>query len=499
MEEYGRRMANGRAMGGDSKLAQRLKTGLPNARELVELFSDRDSFMELGTLAGGIAWHDLPAAPADALVGGLARIGGRDIVLAVEDFSVQGGSIGHVTAAKRLRLARLAGQEGLPLVMVLDGAGARASNGMHRYPYAPNDMQELVKLSGKVPTVSVVVGSSAGHGAITAMLTDFVIMLEGAAIFSAGPPLVAAAMGEKVSREELGGAAMHTKVSGVAHNLVRDASDAAWLVRRYLSYLPQNAWQLPPEAPGNDAKSQPCRLEKIFSLLPRQLQVPYDIRPVLELLVDQDSLLEIQPLYGPAMVCALARLGGKAVAIVANQPAVKAGSIDRPAAEKATHFLELANAFHLPTLFLADNPGIMSGCHAEREGTLRSAARMYAVQASMTAPKLHVTLRKVFGFGSSLMAMNPFDQQTICLGLPTVSLGGLPMEGGAQAAGLDAESRRQLETTEHTAAWVSGDSLAYDEIIDPAELRIALIRALEISAQRRSRATTPVPGSGILP
>ncbi len=497
LDERRRRVGHAHAMGGAEKLRKRKAAGKRNAREWVELLCDQGSFLELGTLAGSLEHHGLPPAPADALVAGMARIDGQEVLLGVEDFTVQGGSIGPATNAKRVRLARLAAQELCPLVMLLDGAGERSSNALQRYSYAPNDMQEMARLSGLVPTVALVIGSSAGHGAVTALLMDFVLMLQGATMFSAGPPVVETALGEVVSKEALGGAAMHTGLSGVAHNLAADEEAAARCVGDYLGYLPRSAWEYPPSRP---APQEPAHdAEEILRLIPSDIQQPYDVKAVIALLMDPHSVFEIQPHYGTATVSAFARLGGHSVAVLANQPAVMAGSIDRQAAEKAARFLRLANAFHVPILFLADNPGIMSGKRAEQEGTLRAAARMYAAQTGAQVPKLHVTLRKAFGFGSSSMAMNPFDAQTITLALPGISLGGLPASGGAKVIQADEQKQQQMAAAEEQSAWRSADTLAYDEIVDPRELRGTLLQALELCLNRRRRPAQPVQRMGIDP
>ncbi len=194
IEEFERRRQAGRAMGGQDKLTRRKQAGLLNARELIVLLADKDSFMELGTLVGGVSYDSSPTVPADALVGGLATINGQAVVLAAEDFTSKGGSIGHGSNAKRVRLARLALQEQLPYILMLDGAGARVGNALERHPYAPSDLIELAELMGQIPTVALIYGSSAGHGALSGVMMDFVVMLEDASLFSAGPPLVAAAL-----------------------------------------------------------------------------------------------------------------------------------------------------------------------------------------------------------------------------------------------------------------------------------------------------------------
>jgi methylmalonyl-CoA decarboxylase subunit alpha len=487
-----------RAMGGTERLEKQRAGGRLDARARVERLLDQDSFVELGTLVGSVHRGVVPPVPSDGLIAGHGLIDGRPVLVGAEDFTVMGGSIGLGTTAKRQRLAELAGQERAPLVMLLEGAGERAQNAFERRGRAPNDLQTLAHLSGLVPTVAVVMGASAGHGALTAPLMDFVVMVEGASLFSAGPPLVKEATGEDVTKEELGGAAVHTTVSGVAHNAVPDDGTALDLVRRYLGYFPSNAWQYPP-APSSGTDTGPREVDELTDLIPADPRRGYDVRPVVELVADRDSVLEIEPAFGRPVVTALARLGGEAVAIVANQPAAKAGAIDSDAADKAAHFLEVADAFHLPALFLADNPGVLAGTAAERSGILRHAARMFAAQARVRAPKLHVTLRKAYGFGSSLMAMNPFDRQTITLAFPGARLGAMPATGGGAAAGVDGDTQQLLEHAELGGAYSSADTMSYDNVIEPRELRNALLAALRLASTRRSEPPSPARHHGIRP
>jgi acetyl-CoA carboxylase carboxyltransferase component len=485
-----------RAMGGEERLARHRHGGRLDARARLDALFDAGTFVELGTLVGSVHRGVTPPVPADGLVAGHGLVEGRPVLAAAEDFTVMGGSIGHGTGAKRQRLAELARRERVPLVMLLEGAGERAQNAFERRGRAPNDLQTLARLSGLVPTVCVVMGSSAGHGALTAPLMDFVVMVEGAALFSAGPPLVKSSMGEDITKEELGGTAIHTSVSGVAHNAAADDGAALDLVRRYLSYLPSNAWTRPPDDPPSDGRRP---VPDLLDIIPADPRRGYDVRPAIDVLVDHGSTLEIEPAHGRTVVTALARLGGTAVAIVANQPAVKAGSIDADGADKAAHFLGVAAAFHLPVLFLADNPGVLAGSAAERAGILRHAARMFAAQARVQAPKLHVTLRKAYGFGSSLMAMNPFDDQTVCLALPGARLGAMPAEGGAAAARVDGDTKAVMQHAELGGAYGAADTMSYDEVVAPAELRDALLDALRLTSARRDLPVRPVRQPGVLP
>lgn len=486
-------------MGGPERLERQHAGGRLDARARIDALVDEGTFVELGALVGSVHRGVTPTAPADGLVAGHGLVDGRPVLVAAEDFTVMGGSIGIGTTAKRRRLVDLAAQERVPIVMLLEGAGERTQNAFERRGRSPNDLQALARLSGTVPSVCVVMGPSAGHGALTAPLMDFVVMVEGAAVFSAGPPLVKASMGEDVTKEELGGTAVHTVVSGVAHNAAPDDAAALQTVRTYLSYFPSNAWEHPP-APTPDLDDTGRReLDSLVDLIPADPRRGYDVRSVVDVVFDAGSVLEVAPAHARAVVTALARLGGEAVAVVANQPATKAGAIDSPAADKAAHFLGVADAFHLPVVFLADNPGVLAGTHAERSGILRHAARMFAAQARVRSPKLHVTLRKAYGFGSSLMAMNPFDQQTVTLALPGARLGAMPAEGGGQAAGLEEDAQALLEHAELGGAYSSADTMGYDEVIEPAELRNALLDALRLTSARRRLPVEPAAHRGVLP
>ena len=421
------------------------------------------------------------------------RINGRPALAGAEDVTVLGGSIGGGAADKRYRLCQLARQERVPLVMMLEGAGHRVTDSAAGR--RPGDLMGLAELSGAVPMVCLVLGASAGHGALTAPLSDFAVMTESASIFAAGPPLVRSATGEDVTKEELGGPQVAADASGVVHNVVPDDVEAIALARRYLSYFPLNAWELPPYRAGPD--TGPRWLDNMLDLIPPSSRRPYPIVPVLETLVDEGSLLVIQPTFGRSIVTALARLGGQSVAIVANDPAVMAGTVDSAAADKVAHFLDVVGAFGLPCVFLADNPGVLAGTLAERQGILRHAARMFAVQHRLAVPKLHVTLRKAFGFGSSVMAMNPFDGQTITLAFPAITLGALPASSEASAV-ADPEERARLAVEQASASITAGSRLAYDAVIDPRDLRNALLAGLSLAEGRRTAPRSPRE-AGILP
>lgn len=277
------------------------------------------------------------------------------------------------------------------------------------------------------------------------------------------------------------------------HNLVADDAEAIDLARRYLTYFPLNAWEAPPRRDGPDAGG---RSVDVLELIPPDPRRPYPIRPVLSELVDNGQFLDVQPRFGRSMVTVLAHLGGRSVAIVATLPSVMAGTIDSDAADKAAHFLDVAGAFGLPCLFLAD-PGVLAGTTAEDQGILRHAPRLFAVQHRLEVPKLHVTLRKAFGFGSSVMAMNPFDGQTITLAFPSITLGALPADSEGSAID-DPEERARLAAEQARTSVVAGARLSYDDIIDPRELRTALLAGLSLAGGRDTVPRQP-RAMGILP
>ena len=489
LEEIARRKDEVRAMGGQARIDRQHRRGRLDARERLGRLFDPDTFAEIGGLVGTT---DQPPVPGDALVAGSGRINGRPALAGAEDVTVLGGSIGSGAADKRYRLCQLAGQERVPLVMLLEGAGHRVTETASGR--RPGDLMGLAELSGVVPMVSLVLGASAGHGALTAPLCDFVAMTESASIFAAGPPLVRSATGEDVTKEALGGPTVAIDAGGVVHNVVADDIEAIDLARRYLGHFPLNAWEAPPRRNGPDTGR---RRVDLLGLIPPDPRQPYAIRPVLAAVVDGGALLEVQPGFGRSMVTALAHVGGHSVAIVANDPSVLAGTIDSDAADKAAHFLDVADAFGLPCLFLADNPGVLAGTTAEGQGILRHAARLFAVQHRLAVPKLHVTLRKAFGFGSSVMAMNPFDGQTVTLAFPSITLGALPA-GSEASAVADPEERARLAAEQERASVVAAARLSYDDVIDPRELRNALLDGLALAAGRSTVPRQPRPG-GILP
>ena len=476
LQQLRERTAMAEAMGGPEKIARQHGRGRLTARERIAALCDQDSFNEYGALAGGNHPGGGEPLAGDALVAGTGRIDKRTVVVIAEDFTVKGGSIGHPNAAKRARMVRLALEQQHPLVLILDGAGERASNQSERYPNNPGDLQLLADLQGLVPVVTLVLGTSAGHGALTGMFADLIIMAEGSAMFTAGPPLVQAALGITATPEELGGAVMHTRDSGVAHNLGASEQDCFAMARYFLSLLPGRAGEQAPQQKRHPSAA-PRELDRLVDIIPPQANQSYDMREVLREICDSQSLFELQPDYGRNIIAALARIGGVTCLLIANQPAVQGGAITREAAEKATHFLTVAHNFGLPLVSLLDNPGVMPGPAAEKSGVLRAAGQMFSAQRRYRGQKIVVTLRKAFGFGSSVMGMNPWDRQAISIALPSVNLGGVPAIGGAEAARASEEEAARMQQAQ-SGAWVPADAMAFDKIVEPSQLRNEIIAVL---------------------
>jgi acetyl-CoA carboxylase carboxyltransferase component len=491
LEDLRRRRAAARSMGGPGRLARQRTASRMDARSRLDHLLDSGSWMELGTLAGG---EDVPA---DAVVMGSGRIDGRPVMVVAEDFTVQAGTIGAAANAKRHRAAELARADRVPLVMLLDGAGFRAEG--HRPARSPTDLLAQADCSGRVPVVSAVLGVSAGHGALVVPLSDFSVMSDHAAVFTAGPPVVAESLGEQVTKEELGGPAVAV-ASGLIHNVEPDDAAALDLIRLYLSYFPSSAWSYPPDGPGGPGGDRgPRPVPELADLVPRDGRRAYDMRLVLDVVFDAGSWWEVQPEFGSSLICALARLGGHPVAVVANQPLVLAGAVDADAADKAAHFIEVADSFHLPLVFLADNPGVLPGRASERRGILRSGARMWAAQHRATSPRLQVTLRKAYGFGSVVMAMLGFEGQSAVFAFPGATLGAMGASALSRATGAAGAEAERLRRAELDASYRSAAGLGFDELIDPAETRDVLLHSLERALNRRSSPPEPKFRAGITP
>lgn len=488
LEDLADRRAHARAMGGSERLARHRAAGKLDARTRVNHLVDPGSFRELGTLVGG-------EVAADGIVAGSGTVDGRTVMVGAEDFTTLAGTIGPGSNAKRYRLAELSLRNKVPLVMLLEGAGYRPTGQSHGR--SPTDLLMQAQCSGRVPLVTGVLGPSAGHGALVATISDFCVMTEEAAIFTAGPPVVKESTGEDTSKEALGGPKVAI-ASGVVHNVAADDAEALGQIRRYLSYFPPSAWSYPP-AMAVDDRATPRPTPELLDIVPRDNRKVYDMRRVIDVIVDRPDWFEIQSDFGQAIICALARLGTEAVAVIANQPQHLAGSVDADSADKAAHFIAVADAFHLPLVFLADNPGMLPGRRSEQKGVLRSGARMFAAQTLATSPKIHLTLRKAYGFGSMVMSLIGFDGQVATFAFPGATLGAMGAGASSKAMNADKDVASSLREAELHASYRSAEGLGFDELLDPRETRDALLGALGRALSARQVAAVPTSRTAITP
>lgn len=488
LDDLDRRRQHTWAMGGPERLAKHRGKGKLDARARINRLLDPGTFRELGTLVGG-------EIAADGIVVGSGVIDGSPVMVGAEDFTTMAGSIGPGGNSKRYRIAELALRDKIPLVMLLEGAGFRPTGG--HYGRTPTDLLAQTRCSGRVPTVAAVLGPSAGHGALVAPVCDFRIMSAQGAIFTAGPPVVKESTGEDISKEDLGGPDVALP-SGVIHNVAEDDEAVLEDIRRYLSYFPPSAWSYPSQLPADETTGARPTPE-LLDIVSRDNRRIYDMRAVLDVIFDRPDWFEVQPQFGKAIICALAHLGGHPVAVVANQPQVLAGSIDADAADKAAHFIMVADSFHLPIVFLADNPGMLPGSRSEREGVLRAGARMFAAQTAATTLKLHLTLRKAYGFGSMVMSLLGFDDQVATFAYPGATMGAMSAAALSRASHAGEDLSAKLRNAELQASYRSAEHMGFDELIDPRETRDALLASLQRGIHSRQAAAEPVSRTVIVP
>ena len=473
-------------------------------RERVALLLDDGSFAEEALLAN---W-DGEGLGADGVVTGLGEVDGRTIALMANDPTVKAGSWGPKTVEKILRIQERALSLRIPMVYLVDSAGARITEQVKMFPGrrgAGRIFHNQVKLSGLVPQVCVLFGPSAAGGAYIPAFCDIVIMREGnASMYLGSPRMAEMVIGEKVTLEEMGGAKMHTGVSGCGHQLVKTDEDGIALAKRYLGYMPTNWQEVPPRAPAlapgtiDDPASRDDDIARLIAdLIPEDENKPFDIKALIATLVDEDSLLEIHPRWAKELVVGYARLEGHALGIVANQPKHKGGVLFGDSADKAARFIQTCNAFNVPLLFLADVPGFMIGTQVEREGIIRHGAKMISAVSEATVPKISVVVRKAYGAGLYAMAGPAFDPDC-CLALPSASIAVMGPQAAINAVfynqlqAIDDEGERAQKTEELRREYGEdidilhlASELVIDAVIEPQDLRGDLIRRFAHATSKR--------------
>ena len=383
-------------------------------RERVARLVDADSFVEDALLAN---WEQ-DGFGADGVVTGMATVGGRPVALMANDPTVKAGSWGPKTVEKIIRIQEQALEHLVPMIYLVDSAGARITDQVQMFPGrrgAGRIFHTEVKLSGVVPQVCVLFGPSAAGGAYIPAFCDVVIMRDGnASMYLGSPRMAEMVIGEKVSLEEMGGARMHTGVSGCGHFLVKSDEEGIDLAKAYLAYFPSNWREGPPMA-------APAEADVPFPDIPADENKPFDILELVDALVDADSFLEVQKRWAKELVVGYARLDGRVIGIVANQPKQRGGVLFVDSADKAARFIWTCNAFNVPLLFLADVPGFMIGTQVERQGIIRAGAKMISAVSEATVPKISVIVRKAYGAGLYAMAGPAFDPDA-CIALPNAKI-----------------------------------------------------------------------------
>jgi acetyl-CoA carboxylase carboxyltransferase component len=429
--------------------------------------------------------------PGDGVIGAAGRVGGRPIFAYAQDQRFVGGSLGEAHADTIVRVMRLAGDAGAPVVGFIESGGARMQEGVAGLAGYGRIFYENVALSGRVPQISVITGTSAGGGSYSPALTDFVVMTKSATMFLTGPKVVKEALGEEASAESLGGASVHER-NGVCHFVAQDDADSVSRVREILDYLPSNA-----SSPGPQRMVVEPPNPDPTSVVPTEHRQVYDVRDVIRALADGGEFLEPSARWARNVVTALCRLNGRTVGVLANQPKFLGGTLDSESASKAARFVRLCNAFGLPMVVLVDTPGFMPGSRQERGGVIRHGAKLLHAFAESRAPRLTVVLRKAFG--GAYISMNARDLGAdFTFAWPQAEIG---VMAASQAVGIihrrkldeleqDADAERaQLATgyaEEHLRAGVAAHDGFIDEVIEPAETRTRLIWALDALASRRS-------------
>jgi methylmalonyl-CoA decarboxylase subunit alpha len=484
------------AGGPERHRAKTAEQGKMPVRDRVARLVDPESLAEEAMLAN---W-DAEGLGADGVVTGLARIAGRKVALMANDPTVKAGSWGAKTVEKILRIQERALRLELPMVYLVDSAGARITDQVQMFGGrrgAGRIFHNEVMLSGRVPQICLLFGPSAAGGAYIPAFCDVVIMREGnASMYLGSPRMAEMVIGERVTLEEMGGAKMHTSVSGCGHFLADSDAEAIDLAKRYLSYMPQSWREDPPPAPP----ATPAGGRRPAEIVPPDENTPFDVKDLIEALIDAESLLELHAGWAKEVVVGLARLDGRAVGIVANQPKVKGGVLFVDSADKAARFIWACNAFNLPLLFLADVPGFMIGTRVERQGIIRHGAKMISAVSEATVPKISVVVRKAYGAGLYAMA-GPAFEPDCCIALPSASIAVMGPEAAINAVFYNQIS--EISDPAEREAFVSrkrdeyaadidilhlASELVVDAVVEPDELRADLIRrfALAEAKDRRS-------------
>jgi len=475
--------------GGHKKYHERNKeNGKLFVRDRLKKLFDHDLDVEDAFFANAMD----ESLPSDGVVTGIGKINGQQVCVMANDSTVKAGSWGKRTVEKIIRIQETAEKLEIPILYLVDSAGARITDQIEMFPGrrgAGRIFHNQIKLSGRVPQICLLFGPSAAGGAYIPAFSDIVIMVDGnASMYLGSPRMAEMVIGEKVSLEEMGGANMHCSVSGVGDVLVQSEGEAISYVRNYLTYFPANFRNKPKQCAPKPAKSF---AKTIQDLIPENQNAPFNMYDLIDRLIDQDSFCEIKKKFAAELITGLARIDGKSVGIIANQPRVKGGVLFPDSADKSAKFIQLCDAFHIPLLFLVDVPGFMIGTAVERAGIIRHGAKMLAMMSEATVPKMSVIVRKAYGAGLYAMA-GPAFEPDCCIALPTAQIAVMGPEAAVNAvyankiAELPENERqafikeKQNEYRKNIDIYQLASEMVVDAIIEPNQLREELIKRFSI-------------------
>jgi methylmalonyl-CoA decarboxylase subunit alpha len=508
-EQLHERRAKAKLGGGEEKIAKQHGRGKLTARERIDLLVDEGTFVEMGI-------HGRPhfaqramegkEAPADGVITGWGDVDGRPCCIAAYDFTVMAGSMGMTGELKVTRLREMALQKRMPFVWLLDSAGARIQEAAGSlFAGSGHLFREEVEMSGVIPMVAAMMGPCAAGTAYIPALSDFVPMVSGqGAMALAGPHLTKAVTGEEISMEELGGAKVHCRKSGVGDLEVSDDEECIRVVREYLSFFPQNCEERPPLLDTDDLDDRMS--EKLMEIVPESSRKPYDMYDVIAEIVDDGNYFDIKPKFARSVITCLARFGGQPVGIVANQPKHLAGILDNDSADKAARFINLCDAFNIPLVFLQDVPGFMVGAKVEHAGIIRHGAKMLYAVSRATVPKVTVVVRKAYGAGYYVMCGKAYEPDLI-VAWPGAEISVMGAEGAVEIIGRSViEASDDPEGTRETMLnavrqqidpYIAAGNAVIDDIIDPRETRPTIVKALRMA--RNKHVEKPKKRHGVMP
>jgi propionyl-CoA carboxylase beta chain len=509
IEDLRSRKAESRLGGGEERIAAQHKRGRLTARERMDLLLDKGSFREIDAFSVHRTSDfglDQQKIMGDGVVTGWGTIEGRLVYVFSQDFTVFGGSLGEVHAEKVCKLLDMALKNGAPVIGLNDSGGARIQEGVVSLGGYADIFLRNTLASGVIPQLSAIMGPCAGGAVYSPALTDFIFMVRNSSyMFVTGPEVVKAVTHEEVSFEDLGGASIHSETSGVCHVATDSEADTLYLLRKLLTYLPQNNMEDPPFIPPTD---DPLRMsEALDSLIPEDPSEPYDIKDAIHLIVDDGNFFEIHENYAQNIVVGFARLGGHSIGIIANQPAVLAGVLDIDSSDKAARFVRFCDSFNIPILTFVDVPGFLPGTGQEHGGIIRHGAKLLFAYCEATVPKLTVVTRKAYGGAYDVMSSKHI-RGDVNLAWPSAEIAVMGPEGAVNiifrkelAQSEDVEQRRAELVSEYrdkfANPYIAASRGYIDDVIEPRETRPRLVNALEMVANKRD--VNPAKKHGNIP